>query len=226
MPTKSTTTKSPPNKTGNKSSRPRKSDQPGYVETRGGYRPNAGKALPNVVMKTIEQDDEKRAFMAKAVYNAHQFFKVGLNPVKSEEELADRLNYFFDVCANTQQLPTVEKMCLCIGYTTQEVLNWTNGAPYKWVTEECRLIIKKAKNLIASMDAELAQEGKIQPVVYMFRAKNYYGMKDQQEVVVTPNGQQEYSPEDLVAEAKMLAESKQKEKSRELLNAPPPTENE
>ena len=37
------------------------------------------------------------------------------------------------------------------------------------------------------MDAELAQEGKIQPVVYMFRAKNYYGMKDQQDVVVTPN---------------------------------------
>ena len=42
------------------------------------------------------------------------------------------------------------------------------------------------------MDAELAQEGKIQPVVYMFRAKNYYGMKDQQDVVLTPNTNSDY----------------------------------
>jgi hypothetical protein len=37
------------------------------------------------------------------------------------------------------------------------------------------------------MDAELAAEGRIQPVVYLFRSKNFYGMKDQQEMVVTPN---------------------------------------
>ena len=208
MPTTTkTTTKSPPKKP---SGRPRKSDQPGYVETRGGYRPNAGKGLPTVMMKTIEQDDEKREFMAKAVHNAHQFFKIGLVPVKDAEQLADRLNYFFDVCTDTQQLPTVEKMCLCIGYTVQEVRQWLYGTPYRWVTEECISLIKKAKNLIASMDAELAQEGKIQPVVYMFRAKNYYGMKDQQEVVVTPNTDQTYSPEELIAESKLL-EQKGKE---------------
>ena len=56
-------------------------------------------------------------------------------------------------------------------------------------------ILKKAKNLIASMDAELAQEGKIQPVVYMFRAKNFYGMTDKQEVVVTPNNPLGDSPD-------------------------------
>ena len=161
-------------------------------------------------MQMLEQDDDKRKFMAKAVANAHQFFKIGLIPVKNEEQLADRLNQFFSICAETQQLPTVEKMCLCIGYTTQEVLNWTNGAPYKWVTDECRLMLKKAKNTIAAMDAELASEGKIQPIIYVFRAKNYYGLRDQQEVVVTPNTDQTYSPEELIAESKLL-EQKGKE---------------
>jgi hypothetical protein len=33
----------------------------------------------------------------------------------------------------------------------------------------------------------LVAEGKIPQVTYIFRAKNYYGMRDQQEVVLTPN---------------------------------------
>ena len=48
-------------------------------------------------------------------------------------------------------------------------------------------LIKKAKGFIASFESEMVTEGKINPVVYIFRAKNYFGMKDQQEVVLTPN---------------------------------------
>ena len=33
----------------------------------------------------------------------------------------------------------------------------------------------------------MVTEGKINPVVYIFRAKNYFGMKDQQDLVLTPN---------------------------------------
>lgn len=33
----------------------------------------------------------------------------------------------------------------------------------------------------------MATEGKINPVTYIFRAKNYFGMRDQQEYVLTPN---------------------------------------
>jgi hypothetical protein len=48
-------------------------------------------------------------------------------------------------------------------------------------------MIKNAKQIIAGIDAKLAAEGKIPQVVYIFRAKNFYGMKDQQDVIVTPN---------------------------------------
>ena len=144
--------------------------------------------FPNARMKLIEQDDEKRAFMAKCIENNLAFFNVGLNPVKSDEELCERLNFFFSECARTQQLPTVEKMANCIGYHHSTLWDWQTGRN-KGFSPHTSEIIKKAKQILASMDAELAAEGKIQPVVYMFRSKNFYEMRDSQELVLTPNAQ-------------------------------------
>ena len=48
-------------------------------------------------------------------------------------------------------------------------------------------MIKKAKEILAGIDAKLVSMGKIPQVTYIFRAKNFFGMKDQQDVVVTPN---------------------------------------
>ena len=140
----------------------------------------------NAQLKLIEQDDEKRAFMAKCITNNLVFFNMGLEPVKNDEELCERLNWFFMQCAETQQLPTVEKMSNCLGYHRNTIFDWEQGNNSGF-TPATGGIIRKAKQILASIDAELAQEGKIQPVVYMFRSKNFYGMRDQQEVVVTPN---------------------------------------
>lgn len=166
--------------------------------------------FPAAQMKTIETDEDKRAVMAKITRNNLEFFKMGTeNPVDSNEKLCERINQFFETCAATQQLPTVEKLALAIGVVAQTLRDWEHrkeGAYSKsyWVTEETSLIIKKAKQMIASMDAELALEGKIQAIVYIFRAKNFYGMKDQQDLVVTPNTGADIDAEKLVEDSKML----------------------
>lgn len=154
-------------------------------------RPAYGKGgkynFPNARMKLIEQDDEKRAFVAKCIENNLVFFNAGVqNRVSSDEELCERLNWFFSQCAETQQIPNIEKMANALGYHRNTLLDWENGnsGGFSPATKD---IIHQAKQILASIDAELAQEGKSQPVVYMFRAKNFYGMKDQQDVVVTPN---------------------------------------
>lgn len=154
-------------------------------------RPAFGKGgkynFPNARMALIEQDDEKRAFVAKAVVNNLAFFNKGVHEkVRSDEELCDRLNWFFSTCAETQQIPNVEKMANAIGYHRNTLNEWELGTKngFSPATKE---IISQAKQILASIDAELAQEGKTQPVIYMFRAKNFYGLKDQQDVVVTPN---------------------------------------
>lgn len=154
-------------------------------------RPSFGRGgkhnFPNARMQLIEQDDEKRAFVAKAIENNLVFFNKGImEPVKSDEQLCERLNWFFSECARTQQIPNIEKMSNAIGIARQTLHRWSTGESrgFSPVTKD---IAFQAKQILASIDAELAQEGKTQPVVYMFRAKNFYDMRDQQEYVVTPN---------------------------------------
>lgn len=105
-------------------------------------------------------------------------------PVKSDEECAERLNEFFSVLAQTGELPTVEKMALALGVTRASLWNWENGIKCSAVRTE---MIKRAKEILAAMDAELVSRNKIPQVTYIFRAKNFFGMKDQTDVVVTPN---------------------------------------
>lgn len=150
--------------------------------------------FPAAGLKRLEDDDEKRVFIGKALHNILAVSKAFEEPPKNDEELCERLNWFFEKCSETNQLPTVEKMCLALSWDRTYVFEMESGRK-KGFSPQTANIIKKAKNLIASLDAELAQEGKIQPVVYMFRAKNFYGMQDKQEVVVTPNNPLGDSPD-------------------------------
>ncbi len=78
--------------------------------------------------------------------------------------------------------PTIEGCALAIGVTTQTF--------HKWSENEVKLeldrydIAKRIRQLLADFDANLLVNGKLNPVAYIFRAKNYYGMKDQTESVV------------------------------------------
>ena len=49
-------------------------------------------------------------------------------------------------------------------------------------------------------DAQMVLTGRVNPIVYFFRAKNYYDMADKQEVVVTPNTQDEHIDANSIAE--------------------------
>jgi hypothetical protein len=106
-------------------------------------------------------------------------------PPKDNEELAERVNEYFRECTSEHQLPTVEGLALACGVVRQTLFDWENQR--RSVNPERADIIKKARQVLAEIDAKLASEGKIPQVVYIFRSKNFYGMKDQQEVVLTPN---------------------------------------
>lgn len=149
-------------------------------------RGNDGQYLPNLQFQALEKDDDKRDIIAKTINNVLAVSMKFGDQVQSDEEICERLDWFFQNCSETRQLATVEKMCLALGLTKEYVFEIINGTKPGFSRDTANLL-KKAKNFIASIDAELAQEGRIQPVVYLFRAKNYYGMKDQQEMVLTPN---------------------------------------
>lgn len=62
-------------------------------------------------------------------------------------------------------------------------------------------IVKRAKDVIAQMESSLAMDGKIPSVVWIFRAKNFTGMRDVQQVEVAPtsSGDVPKNSNDLVA---------------------------
>ena len=101
--------------------------------------------------------------------------------VETAEECAERLNEFFSRMAETGEIPTVEKMALALGTYTGMLNDWTSGRAK--VDPAIVSLIKKGKQILAALDAELVSRGKIPVVSYIFRAKNFFGMRDQQEVL-------------------------------------------
>lgn len=103
----------------------------------------------------------------------------------TSQELADRFEKLFDMCYRNNFIPTVEALALCSGINRRDIWEIENGLSHK--KDGMGDIIKEAKDFIATMEAELARDGEINSTVYIFRAKNHFGMTDKQEVVVTPN---------------------------------------
>ncbi len=105
----------------------------------------------------------------------------GSPKVKDDEDCRQRLIGFFEYYMQTGGIPTVEKLSLALGATPQTLWDWevrkTKGS-------ERSEMIKAAKIYLSAIDADLALLGYIDKVVYIFRAKNYYGMKDTQDVVI------------------------------------------
>lgn len=120
--------------------------------------------------------------------------------VKTDEECADRLNEYFARLNETGEIPTIEKMCLALGTVRQTVWDWEKGSKGQIRAD----MIKKAKELLAALDAELVSRGKIPQVTYIFRAKNFFGMADQSQIVITPGN--------------ALGDQKQPEQLEEYLN--------
>ena len=116
---------------------------------------------------------------------------------KTDDEIQERLLEFFERCISNGEVMTVEKMALALGYDRKSLWAWETGGEGSTPTR--RNLIKKAKELLASYDAEMVAEGKLNPVTYIFRAKNYFGMRDQVEHVVTPNNPlgDEVNPDDI-----------------------------
>ena len=134
----------------------------------------------------VEQNTSAKAEdVSRILANCLQWYK--MPKVKNEQELEERIGQFFVECINTGQIPTVEKMCLAIGYDRQTVWRWENGERSSELGPRAGDVTKKGKEFLATFEAEMVTEGKINPVVYIFRAKNFFGMKDVQDYVLTPN---------------------------------------
>lgn len=139
----------------------------------------SGKGLKT---KTEILDKDKALVKEIAKFNLMLFNKYNTKP-QSPEELADRFTDYFTLCMEYDQIPTVEGLAMVSNYERKSFYEISQGV----FRDEFTPIVKKAKDYVAFFDANLAAKGKIPAPVYIFRSKNFYGMKDTQDVQITPN---------------------------------------
>ena len=160
--------------------------------------------FPNARMKEITKTDEGKKLVGKLLNEVlvayHQ------EKVKSDEELSSRLANYFQYCADNEIIPTMEEMAMWTGYTQTTVFDWISGKN-KGFSSETSTIIKKAKELVKTFDAKLVTSGKLNPVTYFFRAKNYYGMSDTQKIEITPTNNAEATMSEEEIAKRLLSDS-------------------
>lgn len=116
---------------------------------------------------------------------------------ETEEEFLSRANQFFMEIVEENRIPTWEDFCLNMGVTRETVFEWINTeSKGKFVSNLC----KKSREILASMESTLATQGKIQPVVWIFRSKNFYGMQDQAQLVISNGNAIEHKTEEELRE--------------------------
>lgn len=113
----------------------------------------------------------------------------------TQEELDEWIEKFFSLCMRTQVVPTISGLCTYLKCNRQTLYDHANN-PNSHLFESCRQAIEYCHVCLESG----ASESKLNSVAYIFQAKNYFNMKDTQEIQVQANGSQELnSPETLKA---------------------------
>lgn len=128
--------------------------------------------------------------------------KIG-RPLKfaTDEIMRKEIKEYVEHCGESNTIPSVLGLSLWLGVHRDTIYEWSNGDfPY---TDT----IKLAMQMIHKYTEDNALLGNINPVLYFFMSKNYWGMRDTTETVIRP-------ATDKISEKEQL----------DIINAIPPTE--
>lgn len=118
------------------------------------------------------------------------------------EKLQQDITDFFTLCRDTETMPTIVSLALYLGVDEDTITRHASNpmSPYCETLKNVRIYLH---NLMQS--GTLA--GDINPVAYIFLSKNYFGMRDDKNITVTPtNNQTVNSTETMEAIQKQIEE--------------------
>lgn len=114
------------------------------------------------------------------------------------EAVAAAIDEYFRYCIDRGLRPGNLGLYAALGLSKQNVSDALRGASHKLRPSTIDLL-KKAKQALATYRELLGSQGKLNPVTLIFWQKNYDGLKDQQDIVLTPNTgmQQEHTADEI-----------------------------
>jgi hypothetical protein len=93
----------------------------------------------------------------------------------TDDDVCESFNWYFsEYLPKTGAFPTIEGLSLACGVDRRTLEDWKNGH----LSPTRSAIVQKGIGILAELDAQLVQSGKIPQVVYIFRSKNFYGLQD------------------------------------------------
>lgn len=132
-----------------------------------------------------------------AKYIHHNMMLYNLEPLALDnaEEVKERTQVYFDICAQNDMKPSVAGYALALGISRQELWNIVSG---KRVKPDGVIDALKRPYLVLNAQMEdYMQNGKVNPVTGIFLSKNHFGYQDKQEIEVAAKQDAESSPEQL-----------------------------
>lgn len=117
-----------------------------------------------------------------------------LKPIdlKEPEQVSQRLNEFFEIHARYDMKPTVAGMGMALGLDRRRLYeiktgNYHTSKSLSELPTLTTVAIKKGYEYMEILWENYMQNGKINPVSGIFLGKNNFGYQDKQEMVITPN---------------------------------------
>lgn len=159
--------------------------RPFYPRGAGLERRERGHAIAGGTMEQeVMMDDVKKASMGYYVRNLSRMLGRHAK-VETDSELERKAREFFDYCADAEMFPTIEAFSLYIGYSIGAIHEWAAGRKplrHDIPGSDTNQVINRIKTAFASLDGYLAMDGSANTVAYIFRAKNYYDMVNEDRI--------------------------------------------
>ena len=99
----------------------------------------------------------------------------------SVEALQKEMSEYFDLCKETSTMPTVTSLSLWLGVNRDTIYEHANN-----VNSPFSDTMKRTLTYMHSAMENGTLSGDINPVTYIFLAKNYFGMRDDKNINIAP----------------------------------------
>ena len=146
-------------------------------------------------------DDGDNAKYMKVNIQLFQMSKVDLH---NPDAVNERLSEFFQIFTENDMKPTIAGMAMALGIDRRRLWEIKTGNTHgrgdiDTLPSGTRDAVKKAYLVMENLWETYMNSGKINPVSGIFLGKNNFGYQDKQEMVLTPNQQQEsdFNEEDI-----------------------------
>ena len=139
-----------------------------------------GKQQCNQLKKVIQPGDT-------SIMDNYYIFEHGMNIDKklgrplsysSPQELSRQIGEYIQYCSDKDLVPINSGLALWLGIDHGTMVDWRDNPANPFSP-----ILKKASELFHSFAQQKTLDGQINPILYMFLSKNYWGMSDKTEIV-------------------------------------------